>query len=200
MQRRTRIVAPIETAAPARRRQQGRRRRNRHRIRQIGARLDKTHALHLAEVLAAIGIVGPLIFGLYRTGQLKDGWPRSDDHHAGAVPPNGRRQFCQCAHSQCLRPPRLGRRLIPWIVRQPFAPSYWAFTFGLSALAISFLRFVERGASGPISLAAPYVSIAVNLAIGGIAAGTLWLLLRGRLLPPPLQPPPESLHPTPRVI
>jgi tellurite resistance protein TehA-like permease len=36
--------------------------------------------------------------------------------------------------------------------------------------------------------------------IGGIAAGTLWLLLRGRLLPPPLQPPPESLHPPPRVI
>ncbi|HWM66159.1 MAG TPA: hypothetical protein VNO35_06200 [Steroidobacteraceae bacterium] len=26
------------------------------------------------------------------------------------------------------------------------------------------------------------------------------LLLRGRLLPPPLLPPPESLHPTPRVI
>jgi len=62
-------------------------------------------------------------------------------------------------------------RLIPWIVRQPFAPFYWAFTFGLAALAI-----------------------------GGIAAGTLWFLLRGRLLPPPLQPPPESLHPTPRVI
>ena len=91
-------------------------------------------------------------------------------------------------------------RLLPWILRQPFAPSYWAFTFGLSALAISFLRFVERGATGPIPLAAPYVFIAVSLTIGGIAAGTLWLLLRGRLLPPPLQPPPESLHPTPRVI
>jgi tellurite resistance protein len=91
-------------------------------------------------------------------------------------------------------------RLIPWIVRQPFAPSYWAFTFGLSAIAIAFERFVERGATGPISLAAPTVFVAVNLAIGGIALGTLWLLLRGRLLPPPLQPPPESLHPAPRVI
>jgi tellurite resistance protein len=91
-------------------------------------------------------------------------------------------------------------RLLPWIARQPFAPSYWAFTLGLSALAISCLRFVDRGAIGPIPLAAPYVLIAVSLTIGGIAAGTLWLLLRGRLLPPPLQPPPESLHPTARVI
>jgi len=38
-------------------------------------------------------------------------------------------------------------------------------------------------------LAVPYVFIAVNLAIGGIALGTLWLLLRARLLPPPLLPP-----------
>lgn len=36
-------------------------------------------------------------------------------------------------------------RLLPWIVRQPFAPSYWAFTFGLSAITTSFLRFAERG-------------------------------------------------------
>jgi len=27
-------------------------------------------------------------------------------------------------------------RLLPWIVRQPFAPSCWAFTFDLSAAAI----------------------------------------------------------------
>ena len=91
-------------------------------------------------------------------------------------------------------------RLLPWIARQPFAPSYWAFTFGLSAIATSFLHFSERGAPGPISAAAPYVFIAVNLAIGGIAAGTLWLLLRGRLLPPPLVPPPAPLQPSPQVL
>ena len=90
-------------------------------------------------------------------------------------------------------------RLLPWIIRQPFAPSYWAFTFGLSAIATSFVRFSERGAPGPISIAAPYVFIAVNLTIGGIALGTLWLLLRGRLLPPPLVPAPEPLQATPRV-
>jgi len=88
-------------------------------------------------------------------------------------------------------------RLLPWIARQPFASSYWAFTFGLSAIATAFLRFSERGPAGPISAAAPYVFIAVNLAIGGIAAGTLWLLLRGRLLPPPLVPTPAPLQPAP---
>ena len=45
-------------------------------------------------------------------------------------------------------------RLLPWIVRQPFAPSYWAFTSGLSAIATSLLRFVERGVPGPIPAAA----------------------------------------------
>jgi tellurite resistance protein len=91
-------------------------------------------------------------------------------------------------------------RLLPWIVRQPFAPSYWAFTFGLSAIATSFLRFAERGAPGPISAAAPYVFFAVNLVIGGIAIGTLWLLLKGRLLPPPLVPPSAPLPAGPRVL
>jgi tellurite resistance protein len=91
-------------------------------------------------------------------------------------------------------------RLLPWIVRQPFAPSYWAFTFGLSAIATSFLRFAERGAPEPVSAAAPYIFIAVNLAIGGMAIGTLWLLLRGRLLPPPLVPPPAPLPAAPRVL
>ena len=53
---------------------------------------------------------------------------------------------------------------------------------------------------GPV--AAPYVFIAVNIAIGGIALGTLWLLLRGRLLPPPLVPPAATapLQVAPRVL
>jgi tellurite resistance protein len=91
-------------------------------------------------------------------------------------------------------------RLLPWICRQPFAPSYWAFTFGLSAIATSFLRFAERGVPGPASAAAPYVFIAVNLVIGGMAIGTFWLLLRGRLLPPALVPPPAPVPAAPRVL
>jgi tellurite resistance protein len=94
----------------------------------------------------------------------------------------------------------LMRRLLPWIARQPFAPSYWGVTFGLSAIATSFLRFSERTAAGPMAVAAHCVFIAVNLAIGGIAAGTLWLVPRGRLLPPPLVPPPAPLQRAPRVL
>jgi hypothetical protein len=59
--------------------------------------------------------------------------------------------------------------LIGWITRQPFAPSYWALTFGLAALAISATRSVERGAPEQISSAAPHVLTAVNLAVGGVA-------------------------------
>jgi tellurite resistance protein len=80
-------------------------------------------------------------------------------------------------------------RLLPWIARQPFAPSYWAFTFGIAAITQSMLRFVERGNTGPVATAAPYVLGAATLSIGGIALGTCWLLLRGRLLPPPMVQP-----------
>jgi tellurite resistance protein len=48
------------------------------------------------------------------------------------------------------------------------------------------MRFIERGGTGPLASAAPYVFAGANLVIGGIAIGTLWLLLRHRLLPPPL--------------
>jgi len=76
-------------------------------------------------------------------------------------------------------------RLLPWIGKAPFAASYWAFSFGVAAIAQSMLRFVERGTTGPIAAAAPYVFAAATAIIGGIALGTVWLLLRGRLLPPP---------------
>jgi tellurite resistance protein len=74
-------------------------------------------------------------------------------------------------------------RLIPWIARDGFSPSYWAFTFGVSALGLDALRFVERGNQGPIQSAAPYIFGAANLVIGGIAIGTVWLLLGGSLRP-----------------
>jgi tellurite resistance protein len=178
------------------------------------------YALQVAQILATVGIVGRLIFGVYRTGQLPDGGPRSRDDNAGAVSPS--RKFRECVYTQRVRPPEWGAlffgvgvlswlafesawvqrlytvselppplrptlgiqlapptvgcsaylsitsgqpdllaqmllgyglfqallliRLIPWIVRQPFAPSYRAFTFGLSALAICLLRFAESAA------------------------------------------------------
>lgn len=236
----------------------------------------RPYALGTAQTLAAIGVVGQLIFGLYRTGQL---WKGGRDpatttpvlylptvagsfvsaitlsafgHPEWGAPFFGVGVLSWLAIESVLvhrlytvselppplrptlgiqlAPPTVGCsaylsitsgspdllaqmllgygifqallliRLLPWIVRQPFAPSYWAFTFGLSAIATSFVRFSERGDTGPVSLAAPYVFVAVNLAIGGIAAGTLWLLVRGRLLPPPLLPAAESLQAAPRVL
>jgi tellurite resistance protein len=231
-----------------------------------------------AAALATLGIVGQLIFGVYRTGQLWQGgrdpstttpvlylptvagsfvsaitlsafghpewgapffgvgvlsWLAIESvllhrlYHAGELPPPLRPTLgiqlapptvgCAAYLSISSGPPDLFAqmllgygvfqallmiRLLPWIAKQPFAPSYWAFTFGLSAIATSFLRFVERGETGPIALAAPYVFIAVNLAIGGIALGTLWLLLRGRLLPPALAPSTGAapLQVAPRVL
>lgn len=74
-------------------------------------------------------------------------------------------------------------RLLPWIFKQPFSAAYWSFTFGITAITLSSLRFVERGASGPIAAAAPYLFFAANVIIGVLALGTFWLLLRGRLIP-----------------
>jgi tellurite resistance protein len=75
-------------------------------------------------------------------------------------------------------------RLMPWLFQQPFAASYWAFTFGIAALALSALRLVERGMTGAMEGLAVMLFIGANIAIGLISLGTLRLLLRGKLLPP----------------
>ena len=78
-------------------------------------------------------------------------------------------------------------RLTPWLAKQPFAPSYWAFTFGVAALALGALRLVERGLDRPGFVALALVLfILANVVVGAIALGSLWLLGRGRLLPAPL--------------
>ncbi len=75
-------------------------------------------------------------------------------------------------------------RLMPWLFQQPFAASYWAFTFGIAALSLSALRLVERGMTGAMEGLAMLLFIGANIAIGSIAVGTVRLLLRGKLLPP----------------
>jgi tellurite resistance protein len=74
-------------------------------------------------------------------------------------------------------------RMLPWIMVQPFAVSYWAFTFGLTSMAFDAMKFVERGMDG---LAPPlaYTTFAVaNISIAIVAIGTVWLFIRGRILP-----------------
>jgi tellurite resistance protein len=74
-------------------------------------------------------------------------------------------------------------RLLPWLLKQPFTASYWAFTFGIAILALASLHFVERGMTGIIASLALPLFIVANIAIGSIALGTLQLLLQGKLFP-----------------
>jgi tellurite resistance protein len=74
-------------------------------------------------------------------------------------------------------------RLLPWIRQQPFAPSYWAFTFGATALASVPLAMIERGTTGAVASIAPYTFVAANIVVALIALATLRLMLRGQLLP-----------------
>src|SRR5580698_657918 len=74
-------------------------------------------------------------------------------------------------------------RLLPWILQQPITASYWAFTFGVTALATAPLRLVAHGDTGAMATLAPYLFFGANLAVGLIAIGTLRLIIQGRLLP-----------------
>jgi tellurite resistance protein len=76
-------------------------------------------------------------------------------------------------------------RLLPWIRQQPFAPSYWAFTFGATSLAAAPLVMVERGTTGAVASIAPYLFVAANVVVGLIAVATVRLMFQGRLLPAP---------------
>jgi tellurite resistance protein len=70
-------------------------------------------------------------------------------------------------------------RLIPWIRKQPFVLSYWAFTFGATALALAPLRLIERGDTGPALLLAPVLFVTANIVVGAIGIGSVWLAIRG---------------------
>lgn len=74
-------------------------------------------------------------------------------------------------------------RLLPWIARQSFTPSYWSFSFGVAALPTLAMRLLAAGATGPIEWLAPVLFAAANAIIGLLLLKTLALLLQGRLLP-----------------
>lgn len=77
-------------------------------------------------------------------------------------------------------------RLLPWICQQAFTPSYWGFSFGVTALAAGPLRMLERGDTGPAAdLAAP-LFIAANLIILLLVVQTLRLAMQGKFLPAPV--------------
>lgn len=82
-------------------------------------------------------------------------------------------------------------RLLPWLRVQPFTPSYWGFTFGVTAMAAAPLRMVAHGDTGAMAILAPILFVGANFFVGSFALATIWLILRGRLLPPTAAPAPS---------
>jgi tellurite resistance protein len=76
-------------------------------------------------------------------------------------------------------------RLLPWLLKQPFTASYWAYTFGIAALPTAPVRMIAHGDTGPLTQLAPVLFIAANIAIGLVAIHTIRLLLQGRLIVKP---------------
>jgi tellurite resistance protein len=74
-------------------------------------------------------------------------------------------------------------RLLPWLRQPTFTASYWAFSFGLVALATAPIRMILRGDAGPVTLLAPCLFGLANLVVGALAIATLVKLARGQLLP-----------------
>jgi tellurite resistance protein len=74
-------------------------------------------------------------------------------------------------------------RMLPWIRRQPFAASYWAFTFGATALSTAALRMAARGDTGPVETLAPLLFVVANLVVVVVSIGTIMLIAGGRLMP-----------------
>ena len=76
----------------------------------------------------------------------------------------------------------LGIRLGAWLGEQPFAPSYWAYTFGIAAATISGLKLALAGVPVAQVLSIP-VFVGANLFIGYLALRTAPLFLTRKLLP-----------------
>ena len=74
-------------------------------------------------------------------------------------------------------------RLLPWIGKQPFGVSYWAFSFSVTAFAIAALLLIERGDSRPVLLLAPLLFAAASVIIALLAFATVRDWTRGQLLP-----------------
>lgn len=76
----------------------------------------------------------------------------------------------------------LGVRLGAWLGEQPFAPSYWAYTFGIASATVCALKLALAGVPVAQVLAIP-VFIGANGFIGYLALRTAHLFFTRRLLP-----------------
>jgi tellurite resistance protein len=70
----------------------------------------------------------------------------------------------------------LGLRLGPWLGAQPFAPSYWAYTFGVAATTVTGLKLAQAGVAAAQVLAIP-VFVGANAFIGYLAVRSAYAVL-----------------------
>jgi tellurite resistance protein len=79
----------------------------------------------------------------------------------------------------------LSLRLLPWILKQGFAPSLWSFSFGVAAMANLALRVEERAPTPLMHVLAPVLLAGASVVIGGLMLATAHLGWQGRLLQQP---------------
>jgi len=80
-------------------------------------------------------------------------------------------------------------RLMPFVAELPFNASYWAFSFGLTALIFDSVIFVVRGATGWITWLSGALFVVGNVVLAVLVIGTLIRLASGKLLPARLSTP-----------
>ncbi|MEI7754981.1 MAG: dicarboxylate transporter/tellurite-resistance protein TehA [Actinomycetota bacterium] len=76
-------------------------------------------------------------------------------------------------------------RDLRWLLKQPFNTSYWAFSFGIGALAFDIVLARARGMNGFFDWMAKAGLAVATLVIVALAIATLWQLVTGRLLKSP---------------
>lgn len=86
-------------------------------------------------------------------------------------------------------------RALPWIAQQPFAPSYWAFSFGLTALSGDAIQMTLRQGGPAVATLAPVLFGITNLGMLVLLAGTVVRMAQDKLLPPATAPAPVPADP-----
>ncbi len=84
-------------------------------------------------------------------------------------------------------------RLWRWLLAGGFTPGLWAFSFGLAAMANTGLRLAHSDPEPAVLVVAVTVVALATALLLALVAGTVVLLVRGRLLPPaPARAQPEA--------
>lgn len=71
----------------------------------------------------------------------------------------------------------LGFRLGSWLGAQAFSPSYWSYTFGISATTVCGLKLAVAGVGAAQILAVP-IFVGANVFIGYLSVRTAWRAVR----------------------